>query len=142
MKYYAVFDTNVLVSSLLTKNPDSATARVIDLVADGKVTSLFNGEILDEYEEVLSRAKFRFSHTAVERLMEVFRQFGQALAPIATDEPFAADSDDKIFYEVVMAKREQTNIDEDSYLVTGNLRHFLIKPFVVTPAEMLAIVEG
>ena len=142
MKYYAVFDTNVLVSSLLTKNPDSATARVIDLVADGKVTPLFNGEILDEYEEVLSRAKFQFSHTAVEKLMEVFRQFGQALAPIATDETFAADSDDKIFYEVVMAKREQTNDDEDSYLVTGNLRHFPIKPFVVTPSEMLAIVEG
>lgn len=29
MTYYAVFDTNVLVSSLLTKNEDAATAKVI-----------------------------------------------------------------------------------------------------------------
>lgn len=30
---------------------------------------------------------------------------------------------------------------EDSYLVTGNLKHFPKKPFVVTPAEMLQIIH-
>ena len=27
-------------------------------------------------------------------------------------------------------------------MVTGNIKHFPKKPFVVTPAEMLAILEG
>lgn len=43
---------------------------------------------------------------------------------------------DLIFYEVVMEKR-----DDDAYLVTGNLRHFPNKPFIVTPAEMMALIE-
>ena len=30
---------------------------------------------------------------------------------------------------------------EDSYLVTGNIKHFPVKPFVVTPAEMVRILE-
>ena len=41
-----------------------------------------------------------------------------------------------IFYEVVMAKRE-----DDAYLVTGNQKHFPVRPFVVTPAEMMEILE-
>ena len=30
---------------------------------------------------------------------------------------------------------------EDSFLVTGNIKHFPKKPFVVTPAEMLQIIH-
>lgn len=32
MKYYAVIDTNVLLSALLSKNEDSATVRVLDFI--------------------------------------------------------------------------------------------------------------
>ncbi len=30
---------------------------------------------------------------------------------------------------------------EETFLVTGNIKDFLIKPFVVTPSEMMEIVE-
>ena len=30
---------------------------------------------------------------------------------------------------------------EDSFLVTGNIKHFPKKPFIVTPAEMLTIIN-
>ena len=30
---------------------------------------------------------------------------------------------------------------EDSYLVTGNIKHFPKKPFIVTPTEMVAIIS-
>lgn len=30
---------------------------------------------------------------------------------------------------------------DDSFLVTGNIKHFPKKPFVVTPAEMLQIIQ-
>ena len=36
-----------------------------------------------------------------------------------------------------MEKRE-----DDAYLVTGNLRHFPVKPFIVTAREMLDIMDG
>lgn len=43
------------------------------------------------------------------------------------------DMDDLIFYEVAMEKRE-----DDAYLVTGNQKHYPVKDFFVTPAEMMA----
>lgn len=46
------------------------------------------------------------------------------------------DPDDLIFYEVAMEKR-----DDDSYLVTGNLKHYPERDFIVTPAEMIRILE-
>lgn len=45
------------------------------------------------------------------------------------------DPKDLVFYEVVMAKR-----DENAYLVTGNGKHFPKKPFIVTPNELLSII--
>ncbi len=46
------------------------------------------------------------------------------------------DPKDRVFYEVVMEGRKS----EDAYLVTGNIRHFPEKPFVVTPRQMLDII--
>ena len=46
MRYYAVFDTNVLISSLLTKKTDTATAKVIDAIASGVISPLYNQAIL------------------------------------------------------------------------------------------------
>ena len=41
MRYYAVFDTNVLVSSLLTRRADSATAQVVNAIAQGELIPLY-----------------------------------------------------------------------------------------------------
>lgn len=46
------------------------------------------------------------------------------------------DAKDKVFYRVVMEERKS----EDAYLVTGNLRRFPVKPFAVTPRQMLDII--
>ncbi len=43
---------------------------------------------------------------------------------------------DSVFYEVVMEERKE----EDAYLVTGNIKHFPEKPFIVTPRQMLDII--
>ena len=48
MRYYAVFDTNVLVSSLLTKRADTATAQVVDAISKGDIIPLYTQEILNE----------------------------------------------------------------------------------------------
>lgn len=136
MKIYAVFDTNVLVSSLLIKNPESPTVLVVNAIYEGMVVPLYNLDILEEYEDVLSRARFSFSPSAVQRLIAMIRQYGLAVSPSPTGE-ILPDMDDLVFYEVVMEKRTE----EDAYLITGNLRHFPEREFIVTPAEMLQIIE-
>lgn len=136
MKYYAVFDTNVLVSSMLTKNPNSATALVVNAIAEGDIIPLYSQEILDEYSDVLHRPKFPFQDTSVRNLIRMIQQFGISVSPTPTGETLP-DMDDLVFYEVVMEKRN----DDDAYLITGNLRHFPSKSFIVTPAEMMLLLD-
>lgn len=134
MKYYAVFDTNVLVSALLTKRKDVATLQVVDAIAKGDLIPLYNQEILNEYEEVLHRSKFSFSEERILMLMQIIRQFGIVVNPTPTGEILSV-MDDLVFYEVVMEKQK-----DDAYLITGNLRHFPKCSFIVTPAEMMDIL--
>ncbi len=47
------------------------------------------------------------------------------------------DLDDIVFYAVVMERRKE----DDAYLVTGNQKHFPKEPFIVTPKEMLDIID-
>lgn len=136
MKYYAVFDTNVLVSSLLTKRGDSPTARVIDAIAQGTIVPLYNEAILAEYDEVLHRNKFPFSTRRIMALLSMMRQYGMSVFPSPTGE-ILPDMDNLVFYEVVMEAQKDT----DARLITGNLRHFPVRSFTVTPAEMMALIE-
>jgi putative PIN family toxin of toxin-antitoxin system len=136
MRYYAVFDTNVLISSLLTKRTDTATAKVVDAISSGDIIPLYNEEILKEYDEVLHRRKFSFSEERIRRILMMIRQFGLAVNPSPTGE-ILVDMDDLVFYEVVMEKRE-----DDAYWITGNLRHFPVRDYIVTPAEMMDIIAG
>ena len=57
MKYFAVVDTNVIVSAMLKSN--STPAAVLREVLTGNISLLANEEIFDEYTEVLSRKKIR-----------------------------------------------------------------------------------
>lgn len=44
------------------------------------------------------------------------------------------DESDRVFYEITLSV-------DDSFLVTGNLKHYPKKPQVVTPAEFLEIIS-
>lgn len=135
MEFYAVIDTNVLLSALLSKSEDSATVKVLDAVFDGKIIPLYHQDILDEYDDVLHREKFHLQESIIRKVLEAICQFGVEVFPQPTG-AVLIDMDDLIFYEVAMEKRE-----DDAYLVTGNQRHFPFRDFIVTPAEMIAIIE-
>ena len=118
MKYYVVLDTNVVVSALF--NISSVPGMILQEALAGRVIPLLHEDILDEYNDVLHRPKFKRG----------------IFLDAATIEDYVPDPDDAIFYEVVMEARETT----DAYLVTGNIKHFPVKPYVVTPKEMLEIL--
>lgn len=136
MKYYAVIDTNVLLSALLSKNEASATVKVLDAVFDGKIIPLYHQNILAEYDEVLHREKFHLREKVIRTVLDAFRQYGIEVFPQPTG-AVLIDMDDLVFYEVAMEKR-----DDDAYLVTGNQKHYPFRDFIVTPAEMIKIIES
>ncbi|MFR4293267.1 MAG: putative toxin-antitoxin system toxin component, PIN family [Christensenellales bacterium] len=61
MKCYAVVDTNVIVSALITKNPDSPPRQVFRAMLTGDIVPLYHPDILAEYEEVLCPEKVPFA---------------------------------------------------------------------------------
>lgn len=131
---YAVIDTNVLVSALFAVHPDSSTVIVRDKIAEGAIVPLYNAEIFEEYRTVLSRPRFGFPLNVIDEALDVILQKGISLERTKSD-VFFTDPKDVVFYEVALSK-------EGSYLVTGNLKHFPRTPIVVTPAELLRIIES
>ena len=129
----AVIDTNVIVSAYITKNLEAATSKVWEAVLQCKLKPIYNDEILSEYSEVLHREKFGIPEHLIKWAIDKIVTNGIRGERILSDE-FFPDSKDVVFYEVAMSK-------EDAYLVTGNTKHFPKKPIVVTPAEMLEILQ-
>ena len=131
---HAVIDTNVLVSALLTSKSDTATVQVLEAIMNGQIIPLYNEEIISEYVIVLNRPTFNFSEEKVDLYINAIIQKGLLASRIPSDIDFP-DADDAVFYEVALSK-------EDAYVVTGNLKHFPKTPIVVTPAEMIEILNG
>ena len=94
---YAVIDTNVLVSALITKNPEKFP--ILTEVADSLISYIIENGV------EASRVDFA--------------------------EPMP-DEDDRVFYEISLS-------NEDSFLVTGNLKHYPTSPRVITPAQFINI---
>lgn len=135
MTYYAVIDTNVLVSAMIS--PDSVPGEIAAEALDGCILPLVNDEIIAEYSDVLNRKKFRFDRSAVKLMIDTIVRRGIPVdaGPIRE---FLPDPKDVVFYAVVMKYKNE----DDAYLITGNQKHFPRRPFVVTPREMLDIIRG
>ena len=135
MMLYAVIDTNVLVSALLSDKDDAATVLVVKEVIRGNIIPIYSHTIATEYSNVLNRKKFNFSEGKINILLDTISLFGIIFEPA----PFyfsLSDIKDLPFYSITV----QTQ-DKNSFLVTGNLKHFPNKPFIVTPRQLINILS-
>lgn len=130
---YAVIDTNVLVSARISKNSLSSTVKVVSHMLNGRIKPVYNDEIIAEYTEVLQRPKFKLNDDDIQLLIDYITKYGihSDRVPYNGDMP---DEKDRPFYEVSLSM-------EDSFLVTGNLKHFPVTPKVVTPAQIISLLE-
>lgn len=69
-KFFAVIDTNVIVSALISKNLDSNPGKVFRAIVQERIIPLFNDEILAEYRCVLSRPKFHLAPALIETVLK------------------------------------------------------------------------
>ena len=65
---YAVIDTNVLVSALLSSSDDAATVQVVGRLLTGELIPVYSADIMNEYKDVLGRKKFDFSKDTINYL--------------------------------------------------------------------------
>ena len=135
MKYYAVIDTNVIVSAML--NPDSVPGSILRYAIAGIIVPLLNIDIFNEYCDVLNRKCFAFNQEEINPMLDFFREKGIMANRTETIEEFV-DKKDVVFYEIALTGRAMS---ENSYLITGNLKHFPKKFFIISPREMLSIID-
>lgn len=136
MKKYVVVDTNVLVSALITRNESSPTVQILRYISENKIIPVYSEEIIIEYQEVLHREKFKLPDKIIEGLLKDIVSNGFEVKETVTVEEKMPDPKDIVFYAVTL-----TTCDKESVLVTGNGKHFPSKPFVVTPSELIKIIE-
>lgn len=67
-------------------------------------------------------------------MIDFIKQYGINASRVSFDGDLP-DEDDRVFYEVALCK-------DDSFLVTGNLKHFPKSLKVITAAQMLEILES
>lgn len=132
---YAVIDTNVLVSAMLSSKEDAATVQVVSRMLRGEIIPIYSNAITEEYRNVLCRRKFGFEEKLIDYLIASVEKYGILVDPSPSG-IMLPDMKDIPFYEVVLEKRV-----DGAYLVTGNIKHFHKKPFVVTPRELLNLLD-
>lgn len=90
--------------------------------------STYSTALMEEYEEVLRRPKFKFAEEDINMVLSKIRHFGirQERLPGLAFVPPCADSDDQPFYDLALSV--------DALLVTGNTKHFPKDKRIFTPA--------
>jgi len=122
-----VIDTNVLVSSALSSNGNPA--KIISLISNFKEIQLFySSTILDEYEKVLAYKRLKISQVVQEKIVRTIKVFGIEIEPVEST-VFMADESDRVFYDTAKASQ--------SILITGNIRHYPVEDFIMTPADFI-----
>ena len=129
---YAVIDTNVLVSGLITHHPDAATAKVVRLLLENAFVPMFDADIIAEYEDVLHRSKFPIQKNVANALIAHIIENGVEASRVNSMETMP-DEDDRVFYEVTLSM-------ENSFLVTGNIKHYPNSPRVISPSDFVKVL--
>ncbi|OLP20053.1 putative toxin-antitoxin system toxin component, PIN family [Leptolyngbya sp. 'hensonii'] len=127
MKYTAVFDTNILLSALLSQNGNPF--RCLALAKIGQVESITCEEILNEFTEKLL-IKFKFSEEATQSVVEEVRRLSCLVSISKTLKVVPDDADDDMVIECAVN-------DNATHIVTGD-KHLLS----LTNYQNIAIVKA
>lgn len=135
MGYFAVIDTNVVVSALIKAG--TPPWKILQYAAHGIITPVLHEDIIGEYEEVLGRRKFGFPPEVAQGVIGGLKEHAVYAQRQTADEPFP-DPDDAVFYETVLWERNRVG----AYLITGNIKDYPERDFIVTPRQMLDIMAN
>ncbi len=109
-----VFDTNILVSALLSTS--GSEAKTVSLWHSQVISAVVSAEILTEYHHVLHRQRLRIDPAAIRLFLAPFLKPEFRVVPTRRLS-VSPDEKDNRFLECA----EASSAD---YLITGNLKHF------------------
>ena len=126
--FKVVIDTNVFISSRLTKTGNPAI--VMKLIVEKDMELYYSRAILSEYKRVLAYERFKFNLEHQLAAINDIINIGILIEPPKSDILMPDDSD-RIFYDAAKTI--------NAYLITGNQKHFPEEPHILTPARFVEI---
>ncbi|MFN2238607.1 MAG: putative toxin-antitoxin system toxin component, PIN family [Thermoanaerobaculia bacterium] len=133
----AAIDTNVVVSGMLTADPESPTARILDGMLEGRFSYLLSIELLAEYREVLLRPRIRKVHrlsdAEIDVLLTAIALNAIVVAPAESPEA-APDRGDQHLWNLIHAYPGSILVSGDALLLQSTR--------VVPPREFIRLLEG
>ncbi len=127
MHYIVVFDTNILLSALLS--PNGNPFRCLALAKIGQIESVTCQKILDEFAEKLL-TKFKFSEEMTQVAVSEVREFSRLIEIPGTLRAVLADPNDDMVLECAV-------VGDATHIVTGD-KHLL----ALTSYQGIAIVKA
>lgn len=137
-----MLDTNVIISAFIS--PGGKPSQILKMIL-GRYTMPsamhnshlilhHNSAILSEYENVMKRPKFsdKISFDNVRRFVDLLRKIGIPFDPIPSSVKLI-DESDRIFYDTAKGS--------NSFLISGNIKHYPKEPFILTPEAFIRLVR-
>ena len=138
---FAVVDTNVVVSGLLTRDAHSPTAQILDGMLRGAFRFLLSGDLLAEYRTVLLRTKIRAIHglspEQIDRLLAAIAGNATLREPESISAPNPYRGDEHVWRLAALYS--------DTTLVTGDRDLFDSAPrgtTVLSPRRFMALINN
>jgi putative PIN family toxin of toxin-antitoxin system len=123
-----VADTNVLISGFWSTK--GSPAQIVDLIDEAEIFVCYNDPIMAEYRFVSSRPKFEghIDQNDFTIFLSGVEKVGVRFMPAQSTFPMP-DESDRIFYD--------TAKQAGAILITGNIKHFPVEPFIMTPGDFI-----
>ena len=145
MSRYFIIDTNVVVAGLLTANPESPVARILDGMLGTRFPFVVSEALLAEYQAVLARPKLRKLHgLSVEELDVLLTDIARhaivinpVTAPDVTGALRAPDVGDQFLWDLLHARADLVLVTGDKLLV----HDADMAPRVISPPSLVALLQ-
>ncbi|MBR8827960.1 MAG: putative toxin-antitoxin system toxin component, PIN family [Gomphosphaeria aponina SAG 52.96 = DSM 107014] len=115
MPLIVVFDTNILLSALLS--PTSNPSKCLQLARSGIIQSVTCQEIIDEFAEKLT-VKFKYSPNESQEIISQFLHYSKTIQITNTLNVVEKDADDNKIIECAI-------VGLANYIITGDKKHLL-----------------
>ena len=123
MSLKCVLDTNIIISAAISE--EGYPAKIFDAAVNKEIKLYVSEDIISEYKDVLSRDYFKISREKVGKMINIVRKLGIMTIP-EISAFYMEDESDRIFYDTAQSV--------EAWLITGNIKHYPKKDFIITPA--------